>query len=117
MLTRVTASVLAAAWMGVIFAFSSLPAEAVPGRFGPLAHFLEYALLGTLVYVAARTNARDWRAVAFAILIAAAYAATDEIHQAFVPGRMPDIADWGLDVLGANVGALLALRLDSRKAA
>jgi VanZ family protein len=41
-----------------------------------------------------------------ALLIASAYAVTDEYHQSFVPMRVPDPADWALDTLGALAGVL-----------
>ena len=37
-----------------------------------------------------------------------AYGITDELHQAFVPGRLCDPADWLTDTLGASLGATLA---------
>jgi VanZ family protein len=37
--------------------------------------------------------------------IAGAYAATDEWHQSFVPGRSADVHDWYADAIGALVGA------------
>ena len=95
--------------MGVIFYLSSLPGDAVPGRFGYLGHFLEYALLGILLLVAlsGRTDAAGL--LAASVMIASAYGITDEVHQAFVPGRMPELADWMVDTAGALAGAGLAL--------
>ena len=29
----------------------------------------------------------------------------DELHQAFVPGRVPDTLDWWHDTIGAGIGA------------
>ena len=45
------------------------------------------------------------RAAAGAWVIAVAYAASDEWHQSFVPGRSPDAADWFADAVGALAGA------------
>jgi VanZ family protein len=39
-------------------------------------------------------------------VLASAYGITDELHQAFVPLRMPDPMDWLVDTVGAAVGAL-----------
>ncbi len=111
------ARAMSVAWMAVIFALSSVPGTAVPSRFGEVAHVGVYALLGALLYAAVRSTRRDLRAAATAVLLAAAYAVTDELHQAFVPGRMPDIADWGLDVLGAALGAFAIRATDGKKAA
>lgn len=71
-----------------------------------LAHFAEYALLGILVFMALDRRALR-RAVYLAVLTASAYAVTDELHQLFVPGRVADPADWGVDTLGALTGVLL----------
>lgn len=41
------------------------------------------------------------------IIIGLFYAAIDEIHQAFVPGRVCDLADWIADTLGVILAVLL----------
>ncbi len=106
-MARTAVGVLAAGWMVVIFMLSSLPGSAVPGRFGTFGHFLLYAVLGSLYLLALPRTWRGWAAVAAAVALASAYGATDEFHQSFVPGRMPDIADWLVDTGGALVAALL----------
>ena len=50
-------------------------------------HMSEYALLCFLWWRALRTITTPSRAIAFALLIAVAYACTDEFHQTFVHGR------------------------------
>ncbi len=106
------------AWMAVIFALSSIPGSQVPSGGGTLAHFGVYALLGGLLLLAFLNEAETaGRALAYAILASSLYAVTDELHQAFVPGRVPDTFDWGVDTLGAAFGAsvtLLALRFVHR---
>ncbi len=42
-----------------------------------------------------------------AIVLTAAYAATDEIHQIFTPGRVPDVADWLADTIGGFVAVAI----------
>jgi VanZ family protein len=92
--------------MALIFTLSSVPGSSVPGRFGSLAHFVEYAVLGALVTFAVGLK---WsRAPLFAVVFSAAYAVTDEFHQSFVPGRVPDPMDLLVDIAGATVGAALA---------
>lgn len=107
-------------WMAVIFRFSSIHGSNVPGRYSSVAHFVEYAILAVLVFIAlCRRDRAVARTVAIAVVVASLYAITDEIHQAFVPGRVPDVADWGVDTAGAAL-AVLALGLTSarkRKAA
>lgn len=96
--------------MGVIFRLSAIPGSRVPGRFGNLGHFVSYAVLAALLYSAARrAGSGITRGAAIAILVASLYGVTDEIHQAFVPGRIPDVADWAIDTLGAAAAAAVPL--------
>lgn len=100
-------------WMGAIFWLSSRPGSDVPSGIAPFAHFAVYAVLGALL-IAAQSEPTRWIT---ATAIASAYGVTDEIHQAFVPGRTPDPADWALDTAGALLGAVaLAWWLARRRA-
>jgi VanZ family protein len=92
-------------WAGVIFAFSSVP-DLGTGLGGwdlvlrKIAHAAEYAILGALL---ARALGRP--GVAFAL--GALYAASDEVHQLFVPGRTGSPVDVAIDALGVLAGVLL----------
>jgi len=88
-------------WAALIFAGSSLSGSQVPGRYGPLGHFAEYAVLGMLAFFALKLDTNAGRAALFALVLASGYAITDELHQAMVPGRVPDPADWAVDFAGA----------------
>lgn len=96
--------------MGLTFVFSSM--SALPAPAGLISdkweHSLSFGLLSTLVLRAlagARLNGvTAGRAVA-AALIAAAYGASDEWHQAFVPSRSSDVADLVADAAGAAAAA------------
>jgi hypothetical protein len=102
--------VAALLWMGVIFALSSLPGGSMPaGDYGSLGHFTVYAVLGALYFLAVRDQRGSWMAVVIAVAMASVYGVTDEFHQSFVPGRMPDPADWMMDTFGAFVGAAVTL--------
>ena len=115
LLTRRRAWTASVVWMAVIFGFSSLPGSAVPGGIGGLGHFVAYAILGGLLLIAfAHETHEGGRALSYAVITASLYGITDELHQAFVPGRVPDIADWGTDTLGAFVGAAIALAILAR---
>jgi VanZ family protein len=99
-------------WAGVIFAFSAVPSLGTGlGTWDlilrKLAHVTEYAVLGFLL-------ARALRRPAVAVLLAAGYAATDEVHQTFVEGRHGAPRDVAIDAVGALVGALLWLRWSRR---
>ena len=50
-----------------------------------------------------------WRRVLAGWIIASAYAATDEFHQLFVPGRSALVSDVAIDAFGAAIGALIVL--------
>jgi VanZ family protein len=77
------------------------------------AHLTEYAVLALLVLRAIRLSGRraqtpwSWQRACIVLLIAAAYAATDEWHQSFVPSRTADIADVLIDSSGALAGLAL----------
>jgi VanZ family protein len=107
--------------MALIFMISSFELE-VPGiRHFPLRdkgiHFLEYAVLGWLCAAASsRTwpSASAWRTAAFAVFISALWGLSDEIHQAFVPGRSSEVADVIADLFGSMAGAAASLLLSNR---
>ena len=102
-------------WMAVIFYLSAQPdlphhPEALIDLvIKKLGHMAEYAVLAALAVWALRHGApsTERRAVLWALLLAASYAVTDEMHQYFVPGRNPQPLDVGFDALGACLGLLL----------
>lgn len=77
------------------------------------AHLSEYAVLALLVWCARRKPAwkdtRPWRwsEAAEALWVAVLYAATDELHQTFVPSREGCLRDVMIDSTGAVVGLIL----------
>jgi len=97
--------------MIVIFIASSQPKAVVP-QFGSIdwpvkkvAHVVAYGLLGiAYFYGLAGGQWPKFRLAIAAVLMAAAYGATDEFHQSFVPGRGAGPADVGIDTLGAVAG-------------
>ena len=101
--------------MAIIFGASSMSDPGLPaGVSDRSGHFIGYALLAMLVLRAlarGRLAGITWRAALLAILWAAGYGVSDEIHQRFVPGRTPDVADVVADALGACAGAALCLAL------
>lgn len=72
------------------------------------AHATEYAILGMLLVGAYVDREKTRRArILFPWLIGTAYAATDEFHQLFVPGRSGQISDVCLDSVGVFTGVLI----------
>ncbi|HXG77088.1 MAG TPA: VanZ family protein [Gaiellaceae bacterium] len=92
-------------WAGLIFALSSVP-DLSTGLGGwdlvlrKLAHAAEYAVLGALLL---RASGSARLALALGVL----YAASDELHQSFVPGREGAPLDVAIDAVGVAAGVLL----------
>lgn len=104
--------------MGVIFALSAMPSDGEDR--GPIvflarkiAHFGEYALLTLLWWRALRTKLAVRAAVGVAFAVAVLYAATDELHQRYVDGRVGTPVDVLIDAAGAGSAAALALRREA----
>ena len=124
---------LCAAWMAVIFFMSAMPGEVSGEQSGTLvnlllgaieavgisqesvnpallelllrkgAHMAEYAVLFLLLFRALRLSGVR-RPGLTALLLSAAYAATDEFHQMFSEGRGPSPVDVLIDIAGAGGG-------------
>ena len=99
------------AWAAVIFAFSSVPhLSSGLGTWDLVmrkcAHMTEYAVLAILLV---RAVEREGPALALGIL----YAASDELHQAFVRGRHASPIDVAIDTVGLLIGLLVWRRLQS----
>ena len=72
-----------------------------------LAHFTEYLILGILIIRFLRTYGKlNVRMIITAIVICFLYAASDEIHQIFVPGRTAKVLDSVIDTSGASIGII-----------
>lgn len=123
--TLVFAWAPAAAYMALIFTVSSIRIDlpviaSIPLRDKAI-HFVEYGVLG---FLCAHAILLTWprrpraRIVALAAFVASAFGLSDELHQAFVPGRSAEVLDFVADTLGATSGALargLVARLRSPK--
>ena len=100
---------------------TSLPQDAVPVQTSNIDKFLHFTIYTVFAFLLTRQISVDTtrgRAVFGAVLIAAAFAAADEWHQRFIPGRFPEFADWLADVAGAILGAVVyALVFDRRRTA
>ena len=69
------------------------------------AHMAEFGILGALFFLQIRSITAKIQPI-YALGFTAFYAATDEIHQAFVPGRGPSLGDVLIDASGAIVGII-----------
>ncbi|MFC1708692.1 VanZ family protein [Candidatus Omnitrophota bacterium] len=99
----------------LIFGISSVPGQELPKTMilpDYLLHFLEYLPFGFLVCRAIKNTKESFSAkkiIFFSILLVALYAASDEFHQMFVPGRFASLSDLLCDGLGATIGVKVAL--------
>ena len=99
-----------AGWMALIFFLSSQPQ--LPSPPDPLAdlifkkgaHFTVYAVLAVLFRRALPPGRWIW---ALSLISTVLYAASDEWHQSFVPGRHPQLTDVLIDLCGAATGLLI----------
>jgi len=97
--------------MILIFIASATPGNEVP-EFGNIdifikkgGHMAGYALLGIACFLAAYgDNKKIARSVILSLCVSIVYAASDEFHQSFTPGRSPSIMDVGIDTVGAIIG-------------
>jgi VanZ family protein len=94
-----------ALWAALIFVLSSIP-DLGTGLGGwdtllrKLAHAGEYAVLGALLL-------RAVASIPVAVFLGVLYAVSDEIHQAFVPGRLGSPVDVAIDTVGVLCGVAL----------
>ena len=104
-------------WFWPNITYSQLEMAHFIGRKG--AHMTEYAFLALLLLRALsidRGDARKW--ISSAWVLAAAYSASDEFHQTFVPGRDGSVTDVLIDSAGAALGLFacyLVLRQRAKK--
>jgi VanZ family protein len=109
-------------WMGAIFWLSSQPhpfdlSETwLESLLGVSGHVVGYAGLALLWWrtLAAHSSASVRQALLLAFLLTVLYAASDEYHQTFVPGRNGTPADLLIDAAGAALGLWLAHRRQKR---
>lgn len=106
-----------AVWIVVILSATTvpIPTTAAPGWLAGLpvdlvVHAGLYGGLGWFVADALRRTGRWGRLTLFAAMVCGLlFAAADELHQAWIPGRVPELADWTADVVGLAVGLLAAV--------
>lgn len=107
--------------MLLIWGLSSIPhpfpLERVPFQ-DKGAHFVEYGVLAALM---AHAFNGTWPAMRAWSLFALAWPATvfwgllDEIHQAYVPGRVADAVDLAADAFGGFIGVVAYLVVRARR--
>lgn len=105
---------LAILWMCVISALSSIPGRDLPVIPIPFmdkwAHAALFIILGSLLARAiglASPKANFLKIAFLTVIICIFYAAIDEWHQRYVPGRTVDLADFIFDLIGSSFGVII----------
>ena len=108
-------------WMGGIFYLSHQSAplgqtastvESIAvhlGLYAGLALLMCWALAGS---TQSRMATPNWVPAAVAFALTVLYGVSDELHQAFVPGRTASEVDIAFDAVGAALGVALALFIE-----
>ncbi len=106
----------------IIYWLLLLTATSLPGKDLPdihvsdkIEHFSAYAILTILLTFTSllQTKYKFLKEKAFlsTLIFVSIYAALDELHQLFIPGRDCDINDWMADFLAACFGILIVYSL------
>lgn len=116
-----TGTILLVLYIVLMFFVSSRPYLRSPGPDFELkdkvAHFVEYYILGTLLFSAVGHAATRDRMITFLFLAAvgASIGGLDEMLQSYVPGRVTSVSDWAADALGVSLGVATAMLLAARR--
>lgn len=76
-------------------------------------HMMEFGVLAVLAWRAIRQPKRNdlrpwrWDEAGLSLAIVLLYAASDELHQVFIPSRTGQISDVAVDVIGGTIGLTL----------
>lgn len=110
-------------WMALIFIVSAQPSlpqapdTLLDTILKKAAHTMEYGILAFLLWRAlSRGRGTVSRAaLTIAFIVSVLYAASDEYHQTFVPGRNGKLMDVGFDTVGALVALLVVGSLGEKR--
>jgi VanZ family protein len=103
-------------WAGVIYGLSAVPHLQSGLEYDfllrKIAHMVEYGVLAALLWraLADRPSRGLGMLFLFSFLISVVYAASDEWHQSFVPGRGASARDVAIDGAGALAACLILRR-------
>jgi VanZ family protein len=108
---RRRAWVVVGLWVAIQLLITSLPGKHVPIKadhpWDWFVHAGMYGMLGFLIVRAAVTSGWSGRRLARLFAGISLFAAADEVHQLFIPGRNGSAPDWVFDTLGVAAGILM----------
>ena len=94
---------------------SSLPIPQLFRHQDKIFHATAYSIMGLLAWKYFSCSVHESRLLLItSLFFSSLFGATDEWHQAFVPGRSADILDWVADTLGAGL-AIMTLIIRKKK--
>jgi VanZ family protein len=102
-------------YWATLLVLTSLPGNDLPdfNVSDKLEHFLAFCVLAMLLYLSLFVQEKYQKikkySSSFTLLIIGTYAALDELHQLFIPGRDCDFLDWIADFSGALAGVLIII--------
>ncbi|PHX97762.1 MAG: hypothetical protein CK531_01585 [Gemmatimonadetes bacterium] len=111
---RWIAPVLWALLIETLTSWPNVPSASTGHGFDKVVHFGLYAVFAFLVVRAAQPAVPGWRVMGVVLVVLCVWAALDEWHQTWIPGRGAEVADWAADATGVVVG-LLIRRLRSQR--
>ena len=80
--------------------------DMIPKKHEKAAHMTEYGILAILIAFHLKVcKVSGWKLFGISSVASITYAATDEFHQLFVPGRSGQLSDVMIDGAGAVLGA------------
>ena len=113
-------------WYGMTAAEQQKLLDSWHTVFRKCGHFSEYAVLGTMLTLFFRwghteKQEKPYMRLWLPAVLALCYAATDEFHQSFVPGRSCELRDVMIDFSGALLGmaivsAIIVIRRQKKQA-
>jgi VanZ family protein len=97
----------------ILFTATTLPGPQLPDLHisDKVEHFSAFFILAVMLNLALIYQRKSFLLFKYAalvtIIICLFYAAIDELHQMFIPGRFADIRDWLADSTGVVLGVLI----------
>jgi len=104
-------------YMLLIIFFSHLPQDDIsvivsgPDNIDLFLHFIEYLILGFLLFQSITKDGFSINPIYGSILIGISFAISDEFHQSFVPGRHMSMFDIISDLVGLVSGIFVSSRI------
>jgi len=106
-------------WLLLLTA-TSLPGKDLPnlGVSDKIEHFTAYFILSFFLSIVLMLQKRvkilKEKAIFSTLVIVGIYAALDELHQLFIPGRSCDIRDWLTDIIAACIAVFVVSLLTKK---